>query len=436
MRETTAAVSSHNEAAPDGLGVPVVDISPWVLRRRQQTVAGGGKQEDRSDDEAGRRAAALQRSAEELGRAFETTGFAVVTGHGLPEHTLREMYRQMVAFFEGPKEVQDAVAGRPVHGSQGFLRPGYENVAQLIGDFSRPHDRVERLSFRNLQGFQAPDGSFSSAWNPALGDDVPIFPPMPEFREALLAYFDALTHIWEALTRASEQALELPEGYMEPFYHPIRGTSLQLAHYLPGGGEGGEESGRPASTAGHAIAQKREAEKDKDHDGIVFGSHTDSGGLSILSTDAPGLEVQLADGEFHKVPMVEGALVVNVGRLLARWTNDRWLAAVHRVRRNQNDARKLTLAHFTSPRADALIETLPTCIGPPRFAPLRYAPIRVSDFMHQRHLLHVPPEQRSEEHKVIPKEFWEAKLPGSDADRQQHSTIPTPTQQEEQRARL
>jgi isopenicillin N synthase-like dioxygenase len=80
---------------------------------------------------------------------------------------------------------------------------------------------------------------------------------------------------------------------------------------------------------------------------IALGAHTDSGGLTLLRTDMEGLQTFL-DNEWHDVPVVKNGLVVNVARLLARWTNDRWTAAIHRVK---NDGittdRKLTLGMFT-----------------------------------------------------------------------------------------
>ena len=59
--------------------------------------------------------------------------------------------------------------------------------------------------------------------------------------------------------------------------------------------------------------------------------------------------------------VVRGALVVNVARLLARWTNDRWTSAIHRVKNDHvTTHRKLTLGMFTSPIPDVIIEALPT----------------------------------------------------------------------------
>lgn len=141
-----------------------------------------------------------------------------------------------------------------------------------------------------------------------------------------------------------------------------------------------------------------------DEDDIAFGAHTDSGGLTILSIDSPGLEVFLAEG-WTPVPVLEGAFVVNVGRLLSRWSNDRWLASVHRVRKPID--RRLSLATFFTPRPDARIECLPTCAQPEAL----YRPIVVGEFMYKRHLLHIPPEQRKLQEQNIDAEFWEAADP-------------------------
>ena len=64
------------------------------------------------------------------------------------------------------------------------------------------------------------------------------------------------------------------------------------------------------------------------------GAHTDYGTLTILRQDAApgGLEVRSPhDGRWIPIPSVPGAFVVNVGDLLARWTNDRWVSTMHRV---------------------------------------------------------------------------------------------------------
>lgn len=107
------------------------------------------------------------------------------------------------------------------------------------------------------------------------------------------------------------------------------------------------------------------------------GAHTDYGSMTILVTDAvPGLEVH-RDGGWEPVEPVPGLLVVNVGDLLARWTNDRWRSTLHRVvpvEGADGDLRgRQSIAYFQQPDRDALVECLPTCTSatnPPRYAPI------------------------------------------------------------------
>jgi isopenicillin N synthase-like dioxygenase len=103
------------------------------------------------------------------------------------------------------------------------------------------------------------------------------------------------------------------------------------------------------------------------------GAHTDYGCMTILRTeDAPGgLQVQTRAGEWVDVHAVPGSFVVNLGDMMARWTNDRWPATLHRVAVPLADAagsRRQTIVFFHDPRADALIECLPGC-GDPRYEP-------------------------------------------------------------------
>ncbi len=76
----------------------------------------------------------------------------------------------------------------------------------------------------------------------------------------------------------------------------------------------------------------------------------------------------------------QDAFVINVGDLMARWTNGRWLSALHRVVNPPARAaatRRLSLVLFTGPNYDAEIRCIPTCAGPER--PPRYPPVRAID---------------------------------------------------------
>ena len=99
------------------------------------------------------------------------------------------------------------------------------------------------------------------------------------------------------------------------------------------------------------------------------GAHTDYGSLSILyQTHAHGgLQVQLGDGSWLDVPYVENSFVINLGDLLAVWTNDRWVSTMHRVVNPPRDVAgdsRLSTVFFHQPNFDAAIECIPTCCSP------------------------------------------------------------------------
>ena len=69
------------------------------------------------------------------------------------------------------------------------------------------------------------------------------------------------------------------------------------------------------------------------------------------------------------------AFVVNLGDLMAEWTNDRWVSTLHRVvnpsRAAGAAARRLSMAFFHQPNYDAVIQCLPTCADAGAAAALR-----------------------------------------------------------------
>ena len=104
-------------------------------------------------------------------------------------------------------------------------------------------------------------------------------------------------------------------------------------------------------------------------------AHTDYGGFTILSgEDVPGgLQVRTRADRWVDVPTSPTTFVVNIGDLLMRWTNDRWLSNLHRVVNPPAgaaaSAARLSIAFFNHPNYDALIECLPSQ-GAPRHAPV------------------------------------------------------------------
>jgi isopenicillin N synthase-like dioxygenase len=296
--------------------------------------------------------------------AMREYGFAIVSGHGIPEHLLNGVYAQAQDFFARPLEEKMRVCFGDMLSGQGYLPLGNETVGKARDAASRP-DLCESLTFSGTPGGRAN-----------------LWPDMPGFRDAVEAYMRAAERLAHDLMRLSAAALDLPEGYFDPFFTSMT-SDLRCVLY-------------PDQPDAPQEGQLR------------YGPHTDFSGFTILrQDDAPGgLEVQTRDGWIPVRP-VPGTLVINAGDLIQRWTNDRWISNIHRVvnpprvvlpppsathsrasgHRQRADARageaglstrRLSVVLFTGPNLDAVIETLPTC------GPSKYPPIVTGDHVTQR----------------------------------------------------
>ena len=101
----------------------------------------------------------------------------------------------------------------------------------------------------------------------------------------------------------------------------------------------------------------------------MAGAHSDYGTLTVLHIeDAPGgLQVETPGGRWIDVPAVPDAFVINLGDLMMRWTNDRWISTKHRVRcppAEVSDRSRMSIAFFHQPNYDAVCEVIPTCLKP------------------------------------------------------------------------
>ena len=115
-----------------------------------------------------------------------------------------------------------------------------------------------------------------------------------------------------------------------------------------------------------------------------MGAHTDYGIVTVLYADpVAGLEIVGPDGEWHGVVREPGAFLVNLGDLLAQWTNDRWRSTLHRVVPppvgNSTPALRRSTAFFHDGNYDALVEVLGTCVSDDE--PARYEPVLAGDHL-------------------------------------------------------
>ncbi len=231
---------------------------------------------------------------------------------------------------------------------RGYLPVGGNALAYTL-DRESPPDLIEAFTFGR---FDLPQTPYYRAHRETWFEPN-IWPTRPPgFRERLCTYYRAMERLAEILMRIFALALDMPETFFsDKIDRHI--TAMRLNHYA--------EASRPPLPGQ-----------------LRAGAHTDYGSLTILlATDAAGgLQVRGGDGTWCDVAPVPGTFIVNLGDLMAQWTNDRWVSTLHRVvnppAARRAGSRRASIAFFHQPNHDALIECLPTCRqpdDPPRYAP-------------------------------------------------------------------
>ena len=229
----------------------------------------------------------------EVERACEEVGFFTVVGHGVPDELVEEVASRSRAFFDLP-DVEKERFRTPAE------TPGVP-VYRPLG--------AEKL------GANA-DRKASLDWGPSLAG---VAWPNDLLQTAYERYYTEMLRVAAAIVAAFELGID--------DLFDDRSSSLRVIDY-------------PAGASGTRA-----------------GAHRDYGALTLIRSDAPGLEVLTRDGEWLPVQAPPGGFVVNIGDLLQRWTQDRWVSTLHRVVGSEEQApRRQSLVFFHNPRSDGEID--------------------------------------------------------------------------------
>jgi isopenicillin N synthase-like dioxygenase len=261
---------------------------------------------------------ARQQLARRLDAACCEYGFFYLVGHGIDANQSARLMRLARAFFA--RDVAEKLKIRMALGGRAWR--GYFPVGGELT--SGEPDLKEGLYF----GTELDEHDARvKAGKPLHGRN--LFPDLPGFREAVLEYIRTLTHVGQRLLALMAEGLQLDARYFQERYTADPTVLFRIFNYPP---------------------DPRQA-------GWGVGAHTDYGLLTLLEQDAVGgLQVRNRD-RWLDVPYVAGSLVCNVGDMLERLTNGRYLSALHRAR-NVSTQERMSMVLFLDPAFDAALEPL------------------------------------------------------------------------------
>ncbi|WP_299628798.1 2OG-Fe(II) oxygenase family protein [uncultured Tateyamaria sp.] len=271
-------------------------------------------------------------------------GFLTITG--LPDNCLDpDLRKRMLSIFDledGAKRALTRQSFAPENSNvyRGWFplqdgHPTYKegiDIGADLNDPSRPVDPTDPLT-----------------------EHTPL-PDLPEWRAAVRTYYGAMSRTGQALMRSFARGLDLPENQFDAAFAQESST-LRLIHYPPRTPEsfGADRASLEVQYAGETRY-------------LLGKAHVDSGFVTLLAQDGvEGLQAQVGE-DWAMVPPHEGALAVNFGKLLHRWTGGAIKATVHRV--IGQGTRRFSIPFFYEPGVDAVIAPLPGVGGD--FEPVSY----------------------------------------------------------------
>ncbi len=303
------------------MSVPIIDMAPYWA----------GSQANK------------QALAQAIDEACRDIGFLIIDGHGVSHDLIASVDEMSRAFFDLPLEEKMRVVRPAPDVTRGYIPIEGESVARSRGEYA-PGDLNESFMIGPVDVTQ--EAYYVSL---AAGKHFApnLWPQRPtSLCDAYTAYFRCMSALAQSLMRLFALALDQPETFFDDKIdkHISR---LRVRNY-------------PAPQVPPEPGQLR------------AGAHSDYGSLTILKTeDKPGgLQAHNKAGEWVDVPVVPGCFVVNLGELMARWTNDHWVSTLHRVvnppEEQASESHRQSLVFFHNPNYDAVIECIPSCQSPDR----------------------------------------------------------------------
>ena len=282
----------------------------------------------------------------ELGKAYEEIGFVAVKNHGLSDALCNELYAQVKGFFTLSKEEKETYEIKGLAGQRGYV------------SFGKEHAKNKN------------EGDLKEFWHfgQTVEDNDPIkeeYPDnvqvneLPEFNAVGRKVYQKLEETGREMLRAIALHLNLDENYFDAKIH--NGNSiLRPIHYPP------------------ITHEPKDAVRAAEHEDINLIT-------LLMGASADGLQVLNKSGEWISVTALPDQIVVNVGDMLQRLTNNKLKSTTHRVvnpPREKWGTSRYSIPFFLHPRSEVSLNCLPSCISESQ--PKKFSDITAGEYLEQR----------------------------------------------------
>jgi len=288
-----------------------------------------------------------QQVADAIDHACRHWGFFYITGHPISAQRIEQLQAMARQFFALPMAEK-----LRIDITQTAHHRGYGAIATEQLDPALPSDLKETFDM----GWHMPaDHPDVLAGKPLRGPNR--HPSLAGWETLMNQHYQDMQALAQTLLRAMTRALGVPRDFFDQrFQEPV--SVLRMIHYPP-----------------------RHAASSADQQGA--GAHTDYGCITLLYQDqAGGLQVRNVDGQWIDAPPIDGTFVVNVGDMMARWSNDRYVSTPHRVK-SPLGVDRYSMPFFAEPHPDTPIHCLPGCqdaAHPPKYPATTCAQFLLSRF--------------------------------------------------------
>lgn len=271
----------------------------------------------------------LAQLAEQIGAACRSKGFFYVVGHGILPSMQEQLFSDAQQLFQLPIEEKESLNKK-----YSPANLGYEPMKNQTLEPGSPPDLKEGFYIGPEHGPEHPRvkaGYFnfgSNQWPTSL----------PSLETSALTYIENMAKLAKSLMSLIALSLKLPRDYFDEFCHsPL--ITLRLLHYPP----------QPANPEPNEKG---------------CGAHTDFGGLTLLLQDpSGGLQVwEHSSEQWIDATPISGSYVVNLGDMIARWTNDKYRSTLHRVI-NSSGKERYSIPFFFTGNPEQKVECITSCLG-------------------------------------------------------------------------